>query len=56
MRNYKLKILIVDDNVTLRMCFSDFFLGAGRGVRAAPEGLSASSEIRLREPDILLSD
>ncbi|MHB2007350.1 MAG: response regulator [Acidobacteriaceae bacterium] len=56
MRDSKPKILIVDDNASIRMCLSQLFMRAGLDVRSARDGFSALSEIHLQEPDILLSD
>ena len=49
-------ILIVDDNVGLRMVLSIIFSREGYQVRLAEDGLSALEEIERHTPDVLLSD
>lgn len=56
MSGAKIKLLIVDDDVLLRISLSQLFAELGYDVRSAPDGLAALSEIRLEKPDILLSD
>jgi CheY-like chemotaxis protein len=52
----KMKLLIVDDDVSLRMSFSQLFAQLGYSVRSAADGFAALSEIRRDKPDIILSD
>jgi CheY-like chemotaxis protein len=56
MPSSKVKLLIVDDDVALRMSLSEFFTELGHSTRSAEDGFSALSEIRTRMPDIILSD
>ena len=50
------KLLIVDDEPSIRMSLSHVFAGLGHEVRTAIDGLSALVEIQKELPDILLSD
>jgi CheY-like chemotaxis protein len=50
------KILIVDDNISLRSTLSVILTTLGYDVRSAMDGFSALSEIRQWPPDVLLSD
>jgi CheY-like chemotaxis protein len=56
MPSSKVKLLIVDDDVALRMSLSELFTELGHSTRSAEDGFSALSEIRTRIPDIILSD
>ncbi len=56
MPNAKVKLLIVDDEVSLRTSLSLIFKTFGHSVRSAEDGFSALSQIRMEMPDILLSD
>jgi len=49
-------ILIVDDNVDLRMTLTVIFTYAGYSVRSAVDGFSALAEMRREAPDVLVSD
>jgi CheY-like chemotaxis protein len=50
------KILIVEDNATLRSSFDLVFTSMGFQVRTAEDGVAALQAIREQVPDILLSD
>lgn len=50
------KLLIVDDDPSLRMSLSHIFTELGYSVRSAEDGFSALFEIRQEIPDIILSD
>jgi CheY-like chemotaxis protein len=54
--NAKVKLLIVDDEVSLRTSLSLVFTALGHSVRSAEDGFSALGQIRVETPDILLSD
>jgi CheY-like chemotaxis protein len=56
MPSSKVKLLIVDDDVALRMSLSELFTELGHSARSAEDGFSGLSEIRTRIPDIILSD
>jgi len=56
MLDLPLKLLTVDDDVSIRASFSEFFSKIGYSLRFAEDGASALSEIRRDLPDILLSD
>jgi CheY-like chemotaxis protein len=56
MPNAKVKLLIVDDEVSLRTSLSLVFTALGHSVRSAEDGFSALGQIRMEMPDILLSD
>ena len=49
-------ILIVEDDVQLRLLLSAILAQAGYKVRTTEDGFSALAEIRTEAPDILLSD
>jgi CheY-like chemotaxis protein len=49
-------ILIVDDNVDLRVTLTVIFSYAGYSVRSAADGFSALAEMRRETPDVLISD
>jgi CheY-like chemotaxis protein len=50
------KLLIVDDDPSLRMSLLHIFTELGYSVRSAEDGFSALFEIRQEIPDIILSD
>jgi len=50
------KILVVDDNISLRSTLSVVLAALGYEVRSAMDGFSALNEIRKGVPDVLLSD
>lgn len=50
------KLLIVEDEVSIRMLLSQIFTELGYKVRSAEDGFSALLEIRHETPDIILSD
>jgi CheY-like chemotaxis protein len=50
------KLLIVDDELSLRISLSQIFTTFGHSVRSAEDGFSALAQIRSEIPDILLSD
>jgi CheY-like chemotaxis protein len=52
----KVKLLIVDDEASIRMSLSQIFTEFGHSVRSAADGFSALTEIRQQIPDIILSD
>lgn len=56
MPNAKVKLLIVDDEPSIRMSLSHIFTGLGHSVRSAEDGFSALTEIRQEIPDIILCD
>lgn len=56
MPNLKAKLLIVDDEPTLRTLLSQIFIRMGHPVRIAEDGFAALEEIRTDQPDIILSD
>jgi CheY-like chemotaxis protein len=56
MPNAKIKLLIVDDEESIRMSLSHIFAEFGHSVRSAKDGFSALSEMREEIPDIVLSD
>jgi CheY-like chemotaxis protein len=56
MPNAKVKLLIVDDEASIRTSLSLIFATFGHSVRSAEDGFSALSQIRDEMPDILLSD
>jgi CheY-like chemotaxis protein len=49
-------ILIVEDDIHLRVLLSAILTQAGYRVRTVEEGFSALSEIRIEIPDIIVSD
>jgi len=56
MSNAKVKLLIVDDDESVRESLSQLFTDFGHSVRSAKDGSSALLEIRQEVPDIILSD
>ena len=56
MPDTRLRLLVVDDEPSLRRSFSLVFHQLGYDVRSAEDGFSALSEMRKEIPDILLSD
>ena len=56
MPNAKVKLLVVDDDVSLLMLLSQIFTESGYSVRSAEDGFSALAEIRNEIPNIILSD
>jgi CheY-like chemotaxis protein len=56
MPDAKVKLLIVDDDVSIRTSLSLIFTGFGHSVRSSADGFSALFEIRQELPDIILSD
>jgi CheY-like chemotaxis protein len=56
MPDTRVKLLIVDDEVSIRTCLSQLFSALGYCVRSAADGHSALSEIHREVPEILLSD
>ena|ERR1017187_1104409 len=56
MPTQKARILIVEDDVQIRLLLSTILEGAGYTVRPAADGFSALEEMRAESPDILLSD
>jgi CheY-like chemotaxis protein len=56
MTDATLRVLVVDDDESLRMTLSQILAAAGYSVRSSDGGLSALAEIRNEIPDILLSD
>lgn len=56
MPNAKVKLLIVDDEESIRTSLSMIFTTFGHSVRSAEDGFSALGQIRNEIPDILLSD
>lgn len=56
MRDSKPKLLIVDDDQSVRTSLSLLLAEIGYSVRMAEDGLSALAQVRLELPDILLSD
>lgn len=56
MPTHKLNILIVEDDVQLRLLLSAILTQSGYKVRTAGDGFAALAEMRIEMPDILLSD
>jgi len=56
MPNAKGKLLIVDDDASVRESLAELFTEFGLSVRSAEDGPSALLEIRREVPDIILSD
>lgn len=54
--NMKVKLLIVDDEESIRLSLSQILTEFGYSVRSAVDGFSALSEMRQEIPDIILSD
>jgi CheY-like chemotaxis protein len=56
MPDAKVKLLVVDDEPSIRMVLLHTFTECGYSARAAEDGFSALARIRQEIPDILLSD
>ncbi len=56
MRQVQIKLLIVDDEASIRDSLSSIFAQRGLQVRSSPDALLALEEIGREAPDILLSD
>jgi CheY-like chemotaxis protein len=56
MPDVKVRLVIVDDEPSIRISMSEMLTEIGYRVRYAADGFSALSEIRQEAPDILLSD
>ncbi|MGA3048161.1 MAG: response regulator, partial [Terracidiphilus sp.] len=56
MRDSKPKLLIVDDDQSVRTSLSLLLAEMGYSVRMAEDGLSALAQMQMELPDILLSD
>ena len=56
MHDARVKLLIVDDEVSIRSSLSQIFSTLGYCVRSAADGFSALSDIRQEIPDIIISD
>jgi CheY-like chemotaxis protein len=56
MRTRKARILIVEDDVQIRLLLCTILEEAGYIVRPAADGFAALEEMRAESPDILLSD
>jgi CheY-like chemotaxis protein len=56
MPNMQIKMLIVDDDPTMRLLMTHIFADLGHSVRSAEDGFSALAAIRQDMPSILLSD
>jgi len=56
MLSRKPKLLIVDDEPSLRESLSQIFIGRGYNVSYAHDGFSALDEMKAELPDIILSD
>ena len=56
MPSAKARMLIVEDEPTIRNLLTQIFTGMGHPVRAAEDGFAALEELRRETPDILLSD
>ena len=56
MPDARVKLLIVDDEVSIRTSLSQIFSTLGYCVRSAADGFSALSDIRQEIPDIIISD
>jgi len=56
MLSRKPKLLIVDDEPSLRESLSQIFIGRGYNVSCAHDGFSALDEMKTELPDIILSD
>ena len=56
MCNGRLKLLIVDDEASIRTSLSNIFTMRGHHVRSSADASSALSEIERDIPDVLLSD
>lgn len=56
MTNTIKRLLIVDDEPSIRMSMTHLFTELGYSVRSAEDGFSALRQIRQQQPEILLSD
>jgi CheY-like chemotaxis protein len=56
MSNPKAKLLIVDDEASMRLTLSTILKEFGYSVQTAEDGFSALAEIRREIPDVLISD
>jgi len=56
MQDTKIKLLIVDDDSSIRHSLNLIFSSRGHYIRTAEDGFSALEQIREMPPDILLSD
>ena len=56
MPDARAKLLIVDDEVSIRTSLSQIFSTLGYCVRSAADGFTALSDIRQEIPDIIISD
>jgi CheY-like chemotaxis protein len=56
MRTRRPKILIVEDDVQIRLLLCTILAEAGYMVRPAADGFAALEEMRAESPDVLLSD
>jgi CheY-like chemotaxis protein len=56
MPDTKAKLLIVDDEASIRTSLSQIFSALGYCVQSAADGFSALSDIRQEIPDIIISD
>src|ERR1039458_3032665 len=56
MLHTKVRLLIVDDEPSIRMLMTHLFTELGYSVRLAEDGFSALRQIRREQPEIILSD
>jgi len=56
MPDFKVKLLIVDDEPATRLLLSQIFSGMGHDVASAEDGFDALRQMRETMPDIILSD
>jgi len=56
MPNGKIKLLIVDDEPSIRLTLSRVFIQLGMDVRVAGNGIIALTQIREEIPDVLITD
>jgi CheY-like chemotaxis protein len=56
MPDAKIKLLIVDDQISARMLLAHIFMELGYDVRCAEDGFTALVRVREEFPDIILSD
>jgi CheY-like chemotaxis protein len=56
MPDSKVKLLIVDDDASIRMSLSHIFTSRGYNVRSVEDGSAALADMRAEIPDIVLSD
>lgn len=52
----QIKLLIVDDEASIRASLSNIFMGRGYQVRSSADAFSALNEIERDVPDVLISD